>query len=503
MPSGPEPSLLVRADASAAVGLGHVMRCRALAQAWRQAGSDVGFIGMLEPAIAAVLEGDGFSVQAIDSTHPDARDLARMLARARAASKPAWVALDGYQFDAAYEAAVRDAGARVISLDDEDRRGEYAADIVLNQNLHGPTLPYVGAAAAIVLAGPRYALLRQEFRSGGGRRVRCGPVRQVIVLTGGADPAGIGALALDAIGTIPGREFAVTIVAGPSNASGPALAAAASALRVEVVVNPPDLSRRMSDADLAIAASGSTAWELAYLGVPAIYLSAADNQAALGEAIAKAGVGVYLGPAMGMTAGDVVEAVRALSSEPDRLARMSEAALALIDGDGAGRVRSVARALDGAGPPPAIRRVAAEDARAVWRMANDPAVRASSFTRDAIPFKAHERWFGARLAARDERFWVADVEGAILGHVRYAITVPGAAEVHFTVAAPARGRGLAAELLSRTALMAAEELEVTRIAGVALHDNPGSHRTFEKAGYRRAGLETISGRECVRFERDV
>ena len=45
----------------------------------------------------------------------------------------------------------------------------------------------------------------------------------------------------------------------------------------------------MAQADLALTAGGSTLYELAYLGLPAVVLEVADNQAAVCRAMDQAG----------------------------------------------------------------------------------------------------------------------------------------------------------------------------------------------------------------------
>jgi spore coat polysaccharide biosynthesis predicted glycosyltransferase SpsG len=49
--------LILRADAHAAIGAGHLLRCLALAQAWREAGGEVTFVAHCDsPSLWARLD---------------------------------------------------------------------------------------------------------------------------------------------------------------------------------------------------------------------------------------------------------------------------------------------------------------------------------------------------------------------------------------------------------------------------------------------------------------
>ena len=72
--------------------------------------------------------------------------------------------VDGYQFDAAYHKTLRDAGRKLLALDDNGDAGYYWADLVLNQNIHAQADWYAHRAPDTrLLLGTRYALLRREF----------------------------------------------------------------------------------------------------------------------------------------------------------------------------------------------------------------------------------------------------------------------------------------------------------------------------------------------------
>ena len=295
--------IVVRADATPAMGLGHAMRCLALAQAYRDAGGDVVF-AMADPpaAFAARLAAESIGLRPAEP----------------AATGADWIVLDGYHFDAAYERELR-AAARLLVLDDHD--ADHDADLILRQGL--------GARAGDrVLAGVRYALLRREFRQwAGGDRAVPERVQRVLVTLGGGDPGPVIDIVLEALTR---ADLEVQWITGPLNPRRDAPPG------VEVVVDATDMPERMQWADLAVTAAGSTSWELARVGTPQIAIELADNQRPVARALAERGIAVPAGWHADLDAAALARAIDGLTAE--RRAEMSRRGRAAVDGQGAVRV---------------------------------------------------------------------------------------------------------------------------------------------------------------------
>src|ERR1700680_624425 len=128
-------TLILRSDASTAMGTGHIMRCFALAQAWQDAGGRPVFaIAESTPAIREGLVGDKMEVAPLVSAggEDDAQKVAELALRHAAEC----VVVDGYQFGADYQRQLKAAGLKLLFVDDNGHTGHYSADLVLNQNAH-------------------------------------------------------------------------------------------------------------------------------------------------------------------------------------------------------------------------------------------------------------------------------------------------------------------------------------------------------------------------------
>jgi UDP-2,4-diacetamido-2,4,6-trideoxy-beta-L-altropyranose hydrolase len=344
LPDVDPPVLLFRSDAGPDVGTGHVMRSLALAQAWQARGGHAVFLSRCgSPSLRERIESSGLGFIPLERSHPDPMDLATTLALLSrlSADGPVWVVVDGYVFEASYQEAVRSAGYRLLVIDDTNHLPRYSADILLNQNIGADALVYRCNPDAIMLRGTAFALLRREFWGRGGvPRKPTGIPRRILVTMGGADPENVTLSVLRALGADPPGDIEVTAVIGASNPHHESLLEAASAFRVPIrlVRNVAEMPELMSWADVAVSAGGSTTWELAYMGVPAVLLVLAGNQRAIAEGLDEAGAGLNLGPAACASAPEIVACVGRILRHPAIRRRMSARGVALVDGTGPMRV---------------------------------------------------------------------------------------------------------------------------------------------------------------------
>ena len=335
------PLLIIRADATPEIGTGHLMRTLALAHAWRDRAGDVIFVSCCQSrGLVRRMAELARQVVTLDRAHPDPGDWEKT-ARILNAHGEAWVALDGYHFDGEYHKNIRALGKRLLVVDDMAHLDHYEADIVLNQNIDAADRSYSTAAFTRLLLGPQYILLRPEFveRIAPKRNI-AGPACRLLVTLGGADPDNMTLTVIQALEKINIDGFEAVIVVGSANPNLQQIQTAGnrSGLPMRVVYNAPNMAELMAWADLAVSAGGSTCWELAYMGVPTLAITMADNQQAVVKGLAKAGAIVNLGWHQDVSSAEIARAVQNLATDVDKRIQMQRCGRDLVDGGGAQRV---------------------------------------------------------------------------------------------------------------------------------------------------------------------
>lgn len=490
--------LLVRVDAGPEVGTGHAMRCLALAQGWRDGHGDVAFAhAEILPAVEDWLRKEGFESipLPVRAGSPEDAKATATLARDRGA---AWTVLDGYRFGGDFQKALKAAGTRLLAIDDYGHAGEYTADLVLDQNAGADASLYTKTRAETrLLLGPRYVLLQRGHRSRQPRDAEAPEIaRRILVTFGGIDARDLSSRVLHGLEATGLGPLEVRIVVGLGNPHAAQLEAAARAspLRVQLERSPADLVDLMAWADLAVAAAGTTSWELAHLGVPSVLLATADNQRRVAENLAAEGAALDLGWHADATEHRIAEAVRALATDPARRREMTRRGEALVDGDGISRVVTELKAA-----LVVLRPVTAEDARLLWGWANDPLVRSVSFSTDPIPWDRHVAWLKERLADPATVFFLASgPRSEPFGQIRFNVRGEEA-EVSVSLDTKSRGRGYGGALILAGSRKLFASSRVRTLQAYVKDGNEPSVRAFLKAGYSRNGRATVRGHDAIRL----
>lgn len=455
--------LILVPDVTPGRGLGHLQRDLALGEAWLAAGG-----------AAAVLLGDGRPeiVNRVTHTGLDAIVVsgdgqAAPAAITTAAADAAWCVLDGYSTGLGRLEAARVA-RRVGLIDDHGRTGLASADLVVDHNPGATAEPYRDTGAT-VLAGARYTLLGAAHRPQPGLGTTGD--RVVVVMGGSVDPATVG-FVRDVVERLEVPAGCIDLV-GLAGAVSPGSG-------VNVIGRDEPLAPVFRSARIAFSAAGSTTWELAAAGTPTVLVAMASNQMPVGEVAAEVGIARYMGPVGSATPAEVAEAVSDLWQDRARIAAMAERGPRLVDGRGAGRVVAALRAAD-----IKLRPACPGDARQLFEWANEPQVRSMAFDSRPIAWEDHLRWLSDRLA--DEGSWLFLAEGPHDGpwaQVRFNQVTLAEVEIHVSVAASHRGRGLAAPLLvAATGRLAATLPGLGMVRARVKRDNEASARAFTTAGF--------------------
>ncbi len=334
-------NLFFRADASVAMGTGHVMRCLALAQAWQDAGGRAVFaMAEATSAIQSRLTAESCEVVSLSHTAGSAEDASQTIALADE-RKSDWMVVDGYQFGGEYQSALKRTGRKVLFIDDNGHAEHYSADLVLNQNAYACEDLYRNREAGTeLLLGLQYAMLRREFRVW--RELRRDNVGggKVLVILGGSDPANLMLRVVEALEYVRLATLDATIVLGGSNPHTLELesAVAKAEVRLRLLRNVTSMPEVMAWADIAVSSAGTTALELAFMGVPTILVTVADNQRSNARACAKLEIALNLGDLAQASPVQLAAAVRELIADSGRRTRMTHKARTLVDGLGAERV---------------------------------------------------------------------------------------------------------------------------------------------------------------------
>jgi RimJ/RimL family protein N-acetyltransferase len=317
---------------------------------------------------------------------------------------------------------------------------------------------------------------------------------------GGSDPDNVSQRVLEALRLVPIPDLEAILVAGASNPNLASLerTVANTSPNIRLEKNGTEIGELMAWADVAISGAGTSCWEMCLLGLPALLIHLAPNQRPVATELDRRGIAVHLGSQQEVSAAKIAAKLEWLLASAEARASMSRRGRDLVDGRGASRAVAAMR-----NNSLRLRRVQQEDCRLMWEWANDPEVRAASFTEAPIEWDQHVDWFTRKLRDPGCVMLIAtDERGTPLGQIRCEDTGDGEAEIHVSIAKESRGHGYACSLIDLAAQSSfAQGRPLKRLHAWIKPDNPASRKAFERAEFVRVNAESVKGCSAVHYIR--
>jgi UDP-2,4-diacetamido-2,4,6-trideoxy-beta-L-altropyranose hydrolase len=252
-----------------------------------------------------------------------------------------WLIVDHYALDARWESMLRKTVRKILVIDDIADRF-HDCDVLLDQNFYlDMDIRYRDKipSQCQLLLGPRYALLREEFRQLHDHiKLRSGPVKRMLVFFGGVDAKNYTGRTIEVLAAIDISDIYVDVVIGAQHPCLENIESACIQHGFTCHVQTSHMAELMAEADLAIGAGGSASWERCCLGLPALLVAQAENQIEIARALDRYGACVYLGPAETASMEVLRNAALNLLDHNEQLTALSEKSFSLVDGLGVDRI---------------------------------------------------------------------------------------------------------------------------------------------------------------------
>jgi len=365
-------NIVFRVDSSTIMGIGHIMRCLTLADNLAKRNATMYFISQPHQGnINAVIEQHGHALVSIfiknnhtiiqqDSNswlgcliEEDAQASIEQLNKIKSTLEEKqqidWLIIDHYAINDHWHTLLKPHVKNIMVIDDLANR-QLHCDLVLDQTLNRKKSDYqpLVQSQCKLLLGQEYVLLRDEFyqlreQAKIKRLANTDRLNSISILIsmGGSDPDNVSKQALLAIQSmiIHHANISVNLVISNQSQHLSSLQQLCETLPwCNVIINCQKMAKLMLLADIAIGASGSTAWERCCLGLPSLTVINAENQKLIANNLAAVGASINLGWFEELTIEKIAQALTELIKNPLQYITMVEQCFNVCDGQGAIRV---------------------------------------------------------------------------------------------------------------------------------------------------------------------
>lgn len=451
-----------RVDGSAQIGLGHLVRCMALAHMLHDT-FEIVFVSLhIPPESVIELDTNNFAFIKISEESGFFEQL----------SGNYIVVLDGYHFDLAYQEKIKSAGCKLVCIDDLHDNG-FVADLIIN---HAPGVKseYYRAQPYTQFAlGLDYVLLRHLFLEQAKKERVIKSIQTVMICFGGSDPRNITKVALEAV--LNSQRFKrVIVVTGAAYIFETSIIPLLDQNTCEYhhAIGEAEMLNLMLRAELLIVPSSSILLESMSVKskiISGIYIK---NQRILFDSFKALGV---FESAEDFSAEHINQAINRCfenNNEPRHQ---------LIDGKSGIRLLNIFKQLAKENETK-LRNIDENDLQKTFEWANNALIRKFSFNKEPIEYDTHKKWFLSKLNDKQCFYYIGELDGKEFGSIRFDVD-NGKAKISYLVDPLFQNNGLGTILLKKGLDLLISQTDISIVYGEVFFENTASTKIFQKLGY--------------------
>lgn len=452
----------IRVDGSHDIGLGHLVRCIALAHMLKNDFKIVFVSKEIPISLIREITDCNFLFFKINEEN-SFFDLL---------FEGAFVILDHYKLDSLYQKKIISKGCKLICIDDLADKIFYA-DLIINHSAGIEPCIYNAQPHSQFALGPNYALLRQSFLLEAQLFPERTASNSILICFGGSDVNNLTLCVLDVVL----KRFCfeeIILITGGSYTESDTLKKhinEKSYIKHFSDINEYEMIDLMKSADISIVPSSGILLEALAVGNKVISGMYIENQRKIFENYK--GLNAFF-DADSFSDKAVEQAIELALSSSFKNER-------IIDGFSGTRILKLFRQLV-LEDEVTLKRAVLSDLELTYNWASNKEIRTFSFNKSEITYKEHVEWFISKI--ENSFYYIASWKGHSIGSIRFDIN-KSEAVVSYLVDSKYHERGFGIILLKKgiSNLILEMGSELKKIIGFIMPANIASCRTFEKLNF--------------------
>ncbi len=482
-------NIAFRLDATKKIGLGHLSRCKNLADYLSKRGAKIFFIvRALDKNFINLLKNDKFKINFLpdndkfevikkntDELWPDNLQKIDALETKKILKKKIdWIIVDHYGLNKKWEKEIQKKVKKIAVISDFLNR-KHHCDLFLFQNeINKDNLSFKKnfPKKCQYLIGSNYALIDQKsilFRNKIKKKNK--KIKKILINFGSTNPSNLVSKILGAFEHKLLKKYNLAILGAITNLS--------LKKKVKFFGYQRNFLNKLYKFDFCIGSGGVANLERMCIGLPSLIFPISSNQTKVVEILEKKKLCLAIRD-LDISVHKLRNKIISILKNKKLINACKENSFNLVDGYGVLRIVEILY-------PKKVSRLKLRDSKindlvSYYKWVNDAKVVKYSFKKKRIKFKEHLKWFQKKLKSKKTKMFIFELESLPIGQIRFDFKKDKTAMIDYSLDPIARNKGLGKKLIN-LGIRKIYKTGVKKISAEVRPENTKSIAIFKKLGF--------------------